>query len=79
VNGQDVRVIQRGDGLRFALESLPREGISEVPGEKLDGDVPIEFGVDRTIDDTHPTCTDHRLDAVWTDVGSRFHRRGIGH
>jgi hypothetical protein len=41
VDRHDVRVVQRGCGLRFALKTPARSRVGEVVGQKLDRDRPI--------------------------------------
>jgi hypothetical protein len=44
VDGGDVRMLQRGEGLRFALEARDPFGISrERLGQHLDRDIAIEL------------------------------------
>ncbi len=67
VDLRDVRVIQRGQGLRFAREARQPLGIEgEVFGEDLDGNVAIELRVPRTIDLTHAAFAELLQDAIGT-------------
>ena len=55
VDGGDVRVVQRGQRLRFAREAREAIGIGgQGCGQDLDGDVAIELGIARAIDLAHP-------------------------
>ena len=61
VDGKDVRMRQRRDGLRFALEPRERVGIrGDGLGQDLDRDVPIELLVPRPVDLSHPTRAERR-------------------
>ena len=56
VDGQDVRMRERGDGPGFALESRARVGVGDDVGRKdFDRDMALELGVACAIDLTHPT------------------------
>src|SRR5262249_52236162 len=55
VDGEDVRVRQRRDRLRLALEARERVGIGgQLRDEDLDGDVAIEPRIARAVDVAHP-------------------------
>jgi hypothetical protein len=56
MDGTDVGVLERGRRLRFEDEAGLgiRVGV-KVWGQELDGDVAIELGVERLVDDAHPT------------------------
>ncbi len=55
VNRADVRIVQRGCGVCFALEALLRTGFSgETRGQNLDRDVSIETRVSGTVNFAHP-------------------------
>ena len=56
VNGRDVRVIQRRQRLRFALEPGKQISIVQIIGaEHLDRDIPPETAVARAVDLSHST------------------------
>jgi hypothetical protein len=65
VQGADVRVRQRGDGLRFALEpgAAFRVG-TDVSRQDLDGDAAVEAGVAGPVHLAHAACPDGGLDLV---------------
>src|SRR4051812_15179585 len=67
VDGGDVRVIDRGEQLRLAVESgqLQRVGGAECR-QHLDRDVAAKLRVPRAIDLAHPTGADGLLNVVWT-------------
>ena len=66
----DMRMIQAGNGLGFALEAL-----AEASLDGLDGDGPVEPRVTRPIDRTHPAHADGRFNAIGSEDGSwrEFH------
>jgi hypothetical protein len=70
-NRKDVRVIQRGGSLRFALEAPPGRQIGKIGGEKLNSDNAIETHINRTIDDTHAARAYRNLNAVWPQSSAR--------
>ena len=76
VDGEDVRVIERGGGARFLLETMqpPRIG-GGVGREHLDRDVAPEPRVAATIDLAHSSGTEQRKDFVRTEVnpGRQWH------
>ena len=75
VNGKDVRMRQRRDGLRFALEPCERIGIrGDGLGEDLDRDVSIELLVPRLVHLPHPASTDGGEDLVGAEMGARAKR-----
>jgi hypothetical protein len=75
VNGGDVRVIERGEHLRFALEPCESNRIScEGLRQNLERDVAIEHFIARTIDVAHPTRPDELENLIDTDTRARQHR-----
>ena len=65
VERADVRMIQAGDGLCFALEALAQFGaVSEMSGQHLDRDDSIEAGIARFINLAHSARTDRGEDFV---------------
>jgi len=58
MDGQNVRMIQGGDQLRFALEALTARTIIEISRDKLDRDRSVEPRVDRAIDLPHASGAD---------------------
>ena len=71
VNAADVRMIQRGEHLRFALEAreplrINREGRRQ----DFDRDVAIQLRVARAIDFAHPADTEQAVDAEHPDLRS---------
>ena len=72
----DLRMIQRGNGTSFALETLLEFGIGgKMSRENLDGNGAIETRVFRAIDLAHAPCAEGRLDFI----GTKFRARGEGH
>src|SRR5262245_64507347 len=77
VDAADVRMVQRGEHLGFALEpgeaiGIEREGF----GEDLQGDVAIQRGVARTIDFAHAARAERGEDLVAAETEAR--RTGHG-
>ena len=71
VDGGDVRMIQRGQRLRFARES--RQAIRIVRerlGQDLDRDVAIQLRIARAIDLAHAPFADLRGDFVDAEAGA---------
>jgi hypothetical protein len=64
VHGEDVRMIERGRRLRFALEAPARGRVGDVAGEELDRNGPLELGVQRPIHDAHAAGAEARLHDV---------------
>ena len=59
VDGDDVRVAQRGRVLGLLAEPRPEVGIAQVLGtQQLDGDLATELGVERAKDGGHPALTE---------------------
>jgi hypothetical protein len=71
VDREDVRVRQRRDGSRLALETRERIGVSgERLGKNLDRDIPAELRVFRPVDFAHPARSERRKDLVGTEPGA---------
>ena len=71
---EDVRVIERGRQLRFALEAPPGRRVGEVGGEKLDRDGTIQLRVRRTVDRAHPALAKLLIEAICADRCARRER-----
>ncbi len=72
VNGADVRIVQRGCGVCFALEALLRIGISgETRRQNLDRDVSIETRVSGTVNFAHSAGANGRFDFIRAQPGAR--------
>jgi hypothetical protein len=68
---QDVRVRERSDCFRFALESQERRrAVDQARRQHFDRDVAIELGIARAIDLAHPAGADRRDDVVGAEAGS---------
>ena len=77
VHGANVRMVEMRKGLRFAHESLAGGGVLESTRmQHLQGDVPDERRVVRSIDRTHSTSTDCLENAV-TSYRLASHRNQI--
>jgi hypothetical protein len=67
----DVGMIERGQPLRFALESCESFRIASGKfRQNLDGDVAIQPWIVRSIDLAHPAGAERRDDLVRTDLHS---------
>jgi hypothetical protein len=67
----DVRMAQRGDGARFALESRATVGtLGQIPREQLDGDRAIEASLASFVDLAHTAHADERQDLVGAQPGA---------
>ena len=78
VDRDDTWMIQRGDGLRLALEALARHGIAgEDLRQDLEGDAPIQPRVFRDEHFAHPALAERFDDLVMPDDLSRLHVRDI--
>ena len=65
VEGADVRMVQAGDGFRFAVESFAQfRMVGEVVGKNLDGDDSIEARVASFVNLAHSARTDGGEDFV---------------
>ena len=72
VDGGDVGMIQRGQGLGFALEARePIDLVRERFGQDLDCDVAIQLRVTRAKDLAHPAFADRRGDLVDAEARAR--------
>ena len=68
VNGADVRMVERGGGLRFALETLKGLEVARHPfRQELEGDGSMKPGVFCLVDHTHAPATELFQDAVVRD------------
>ena len=56
----DVRMVERGRQLRFALKATAGCCIGELVRNEFDGDGPVETLVDSAIDDSHSTFANSR-------------------
>ncbi len=72
VNGRDVRMIERGEELRLALEPQPAVGLEcEQLGQDLQRDVAIQLRVARAVHLAHSADTQRADDMVGTDSMTR--------
>ena len=76
VQHADMRMLQRRDGARLALETLfqLRAG-SQARRQNLDRDCAVESGIPRPIHFAHSARTQRKLDFV----GAKFRARGQSH
>ena len=74
----DVRMVQRGEDLRFTLEAADAIGIQLCRiGEDLDGDVASEAGITRAIHLAHAAFAEFGDDFIGADSGPYLHRRSV--
>jgi hypothetical protein len=77
VDGGDVRMVEGGERLRFAIEARQALCVrGHGVGEDLDGHLPREVRVGRAIDLTHPALADLNGHFVWTEAGAGRKRHG---
>ena len=80
VDRHDVRVVQRGCGLRFALKTAASSSVGQVVGQKLDGDRPIQLRVERAVDDAHAARAEGGLNLIRADsMADGYRRAGTAH
>ena len=78
VQRADVRMVERRDGARFALEALAELGIGgECVGQDLDRDDAIEPRVARLVDLAHAAGADEREDFVGAEAGAGGQSHGL--
>ena len=74
VDGDDVGVIERGDGAGFALEAAAEIGGCAVFAQNFDGDIAVEAGVAGAVDLAHAADPERGLDLVGAESGVRSER-----
>jgi len=68
VNGADVRMVQGGSSLRFALKTAQRQRIArDFIGKKFEGDEPVQPGILGLIDHPHAAAAKFLDNAVVRD------------
>ena len=78
VDGQDVGVVEGGDGVGFLLEALEAVGVrGDVVREDLEGDVAPEPGVPRAVDRPHAAGPEKLGDLVRPETGSGRERHSL--
>ena len=75
VNGEDMRVIERGGGLGFALEAAAAAGSATSSDRNLIATGRLQLGIERPIDDAHSAGTERRLHFVDADHAAGQRRR----
>ena len=74
IDSPDVRIVQRGQHARFAVETSQAVRVSrEHTRQDLDGHVAPEFQVARAIDLAHAASPDSGLDLIHTETPARQH------
>ena len=74
MDGQDVRVIQRGDVDRFVFEAMARRPIGNVAREHFDGDETLQAGVTSQEHPAHAAGPKLGFDDVRPDPFARRYR-----
>jgi hypothetical protein len=70
VEGADVRVVERGDGLRLALDACPQLLVArQLGGQQLDRHRSVEPRVTRAVDLAHASGPDRGEDLVGPETG----------
>ena len=78
VDGDDAGMIERGDGLRLALEALPRVRVArEHAGQDFQRDPPVQARVLRDEHLAHAALAERLDDPVVPDGVARLHAGGI--
>ena len=76
VDGPDVRMIERGEQSRFALEARRAIGVrGERRRQNLQRDVALKLGIARAIDLAHAAGSEQRDDFVRAEPGAGGQRR----
>ena len=78
----DMRVLQPRQGFCLGLETIEEVRVAcIVEVHHLDRDVPLEFGVARTVDNPHPSPPEDLLDLVGFDLlaDHRVHTGPLSH
>jgi hypothetical protein len=71
VHREDVRMVQRRSCLRFALEPPAGGRIGkEQLGKKLDGDRPIQLGIDASVHLSHAARPERRYNFIRPDASA---------
>ena len=79
VDRSDVGMVQRGQHLRLALESLHAPHVLGKGGRQdLDGHLPMEFGIGGTINGAHAALAELGGDLVVADADGWAHRSEYG-
>ena len=79
VDLRDVRMIERGEHLRFTTEAGEAIGIAGDAGQQnLDRDPAIQPGVEGPVDLAHPARADPRVDLIRADAVALEALRGDG-
>ena len=79
VDGDDVRVIEGGDGAGFAREAFePRRIAGHVGRQHLERDVAAEPRIVRAIHLAHAACAERGDDLIRADAGSRVQCHVLG-
>src|SRR4029079_14338578 len=76
VDRENVRMVQRGGGPGFTLESLARRPRERVI-QKLDGDLPLQARIESAVDDAHASLAEERIQPVRPDLRSGSEARGV--
>ena len=77
-DGDDVRVVERGDDLGFPPEARQTVGVSrESVGKNLQRNITIQFRVACAVDLAHPAGAEHRDDFIGAEARSGGEGHGL--
>jgi hypothetical protein len=79
VQRADVRMIERGNRLRFTVEALLHlRVVGEVRRKHLDGDRAVQPRIGRLVHLAHAAGTERPDDLVWSELDTGLERHGSG-
>jgi len=71
MDGDDIRMRERGNGARLPLKASEAIAVGGQPRRhRLDCNIALEPRIARTIDLAHTARTDERHELVWTESGA---------
>ena len=77
MDGDDVRVVERGHGERLAREALAAIGVDRCDiGQHFECDLALQSRIARPIDLAHPAGAKQRHDFIGTELSARAQRHG---
>jgi hypothetical protein len=80
VDGEDVRVVQRGDGARLALEARHPAGVLGARGgQHLHRHVALEPAIEGRVDLAHAAGAEQRSDFIGSEPGGRVRSLQLPH
>ena len=73
IDAADVRMVQRGNCARLALETSPRFGVAgDFTGEDFDGNCAVETSIPSFVDLAHAAGAERADHLIRTEPGARF-------